>query len=170
MQKKEVFGNLADSSEQVQAFRRNFVRGLQDVYKKKHLARETPRNLVKSYDFQVDGLVVQEVCMAAVYETNTTILYFIMNSELSGGARHTLPLKGPLQDMRMRLQIRGLSRSKPIKVLDGLEKTMTPLQELLKVETSDKGAAWAIERYKPGGWPDFGYGVIANGEGEEASY
>jgi hypothetical protein len=162
MQKKEVFGNLADSSEQVQAFRRNFVRGLQDVYKKK--------NLVKSYDFQVDGLVVQEVCMAAVYETNTTILYFIMNSELSGGARHTLPLKGPLQDMRMRLQIRGLSRSKPIKVLDGLEKTMTPLQELLKVETSDKGAAWAIERYKPGGWPDFGYGVIANGEGEEASY
>jgi hypothetical protein len=93
-----------------------------------------------------------------------------MNSELSGGARHTLPLKRPFQDMRMRLQNRGLSRSKPFKILDGLENTMSPLQELLKLGTSDEGAAWAIERYKLGGWYDFGYGVIANGEGEEASY
>jgi hypothetical protein len=46
---------------------------------------------------------------------------------------------------------------------------MSPLQELLEEETSDGGAAWAIERYKLGGWYDFGYGVIANGEGEEAS-
>jgi hypothetical protein len=170
MQKKEVFGNLSDSSEQLQAFRRNFVEGLYEVYKRKHLAREPPRNLVKSYDFQVDGLVVQEAFMVAVYGTKTTIMYFIMNSALSDEKRHCLPLKRPLENLRMLLQTHGLSESKPIDIMHAPKETMSPIQKLLTVETSDKAAAWAIERYTHGGWYDFGYGVIANGEGEEASY
>lgn len=169
MHEKEVFGKLGINSEQAQAFRRNFVTGLQNVYKEKHLAREAPRNSVKSYDFQVDGLVIQEVCISALRDTKTTVFYFTIHSELSGEKRHSLPLKQRFQEQVWQLQNNGYSGYKPIAIMRILKTVKFFLDDFLQPESSDGGAAWAITRDTRGGRLDSGYGVIADGEEEGPS-